>query len=588
MTYDFSDADIPLAVNIFDSAVKLEPDPMKAWMALSSDRDFLKLPSDLKAEIDFLFAYELRKSDVRPRAIELLDPELTLTRTRPMADTPIGALKLWSNICGQIQSPGLNALISDLLLTLGAEARPHHASRTIGFYVAASASNTLDASQASLMLLRANTLARTRKMVEESMVRAAMESVLENNVNDPSHAGPALMLLSAMVHTPRTGEFPTEKRVTIRRQITLVGEMSNLYVEECAELLRVLALNPSEREAANRWEVSQYLDYARIADHGMRQMSFAEQAAQLSIDYGLDDLKDEAVTFMQSIDQESMGWTTATVEGAFSKNVFRCNLQKYRRAHYWQHAVRIFLGGSAPSGNHAENIERAKRQGFSIRSMVTRVSFGSHGLPERTNADFLEDEVTRNEEYIIKFSAVLLANELEHIQTRYSVPSTDDVVAWLRDHLGSDPTLAAHFAESLTHHFKGEYSTSARLSIPLVELAARQLLQHLGHPLYRVQRGDSPGRFPALDEYVKVLIENDFDPDWIRTLRVALLSPGMNLRNRAAHGFQINFSEEESALLLRIAGLFCSMPIKPQELELREPLVNVRRKLRRRRGWIWA
>lgn len=66
----------------------------------------------------------------------------------------------------------------------------------------------------------------------------------------------------------------------------------------------------------------------------------------------------------------------------------------------------------------------------------------------------------------------------------------------------------------------------------------------------------------------------------------------MNLRNMAAHGFKFDFAPFEAALLIRVAGLFCAMPVG-KEIDadrsmLRDPLAAARRPLRRKLSWHWV
>ncbi|WP_104199260.1 hypothetical protein [Cryobacterium sp. Y29] len=172
--------------------------------------------------------------------------------------------------------------------------------------------------------------------------------------------------------------------------------------------------------------------------------------------------------------------------------------------------------------------------------------------------------------------------------------SIENVTAGLAVRYGADPELTLRFAEALDLFWKERHSDAARILIPLIEASARGLLLRLDVAIYRLERGNSSGHFPAMDFYVDKLEALDLDHDWIRALRVALLSPGSNMRNMrntAAHGFRFDFGASETAILLRLAGLFCALPAKVDAAELRDlpprPLEWLRRRLRRRLGWVW-
>lgn len=426
-------------------------------------------------------------------------------------------------------------------------------------------------------------------MTEESAVRASMRVQSEIFGDAPETRGPALTLLAALSANPRGGVVEADERQAMRKRLRAIGEGTSFLTDEAAKTLLRLADNEEELESDRRWHVQQYLTLANSEDNGMQKMHHAQAAADLASNYGLQDLKDAAVLIMQSVSHDSMGWKSVSHEVKMSKNAFRSHLRRYRRARDWNHALMTFLAGPSPSGDYEANKRNAARSAEgSIRALLTRTVFGTHGLPERTDGDFLEEEVIRAETVSLNLSATLLALELEFICDRFSPPEADHIANWMVCNLSADAAHAHLFAKSLALHWGGSYSESARLSVPLIESAARGLLRTLDEPLYRTQRGDSPGRFPAMDFYVDALARRDLDPDWVRALRTTLLSPGMNFRNLSAHGFMMEFSVQQSALLLRLAGLFCAMPFNAHEDVLEALPTVMRRRLRRRLGWVWS
>nr|WP_173051590.1 hypothetical protein [Arthrobacter sp. J3.40] len=561
---------------------------MKSWERLAVLEEYQLLGEDLRAEIDFLFVYELQEDLGGAGEVKLVESGLSLTATRPMSETPATAWRLWSHVSTVLRSPIFQAQIADILLTAKVQTKPEHAASTIAWYLKVSEIVEISAQEIALALGRANTIARSRGMAEEVSVRAAMH--LRSEAFGDSHAtsGPALTLLAALSVPPRGGVFEPNEREAVRRRLLAVGESTSTFIDEIGKTLARLADNAVELERARRWHVEQYLMLANSADHGMRKMYHAQTAADLASKYGLQDLKDAAVLVMQSVDHDSMGWETVATEGTMSRNVFRAYLRRYRRARNWGHALMVFLAGPSPSGDRQSNIRSAEHAAAgSIRAFATRTVFGTHGLPERTNDEFMDEEIIRAETMMLGTTAVLLNLELEHVRDRFSPPDADLIANWMVEKLSAEATLARQFANALVLHWDGRFSESARLSIPLLESAARGLLLTLDEPLYRIQQGKSPGRFPALDFYVDALSDRNLDPDWVRALRVTLLSPGMNLRNLAAHGFQMDFSANESALLLRLAGLFCAMPIAMSQDSLESQPVVARKRLRRRLGWVW-
>ncbi|WP_105034137.1 hypothetical protein [Cryobacterium aureum] len=589
MAYEFDPSHVQVIASLLDRNVRPEDDLMSVWERLWGDEAYKDLDEGLRIETDFLFTCELEENFESAGEVRLVESGLPITATRPMLASPASAWTLWSEVGAILLNPLLAAHIADMLFTARVQTTPVHAASTIELYLQFAELGEDLGHLAALSLARANYIARSRGMAEEGLVRAAMHRRLDTLSNTSTTIGPALTLLAALSAPPRSGEFEPAERESMRNQIIALGDSSAAFVDEVARTMFRLSEGPTELAASRRWHVMQYLMFAESDDHGMRKMHHAQTAEKLATSYGLPDLKDAAVLIMQSVTQDSMGWKTAAVEIPVPKNAFRAHLRKYRRARSWNHALMVFFAGKSPSGDHAVNIKAAERAATgSIRALVSQTVYGAHGLPERTDVDFMVEEVARTETIALDVSAILLALELDYVRDRFFPPPAPQIAAWIMDCFLADETLAEHFSESVTLHWAGRFSDSARLSIPLIERAARDLLLKLDAPLYRPQRGESQGRFPAMDYYVETLANQDLDPDWVRALRLTLLSTGMNLRNLSAHGFVLTFSENQSALLLRLAGLFCTMPIGVDKSDLHAPTTWSRLRLRRRFGWVWS
>ncbi len=591
MAYEFDPAHVPVVAELLDRAATTAEDPMGAWQTLWGEAEFQALDPAIRAEIDFLFTYELQEDFESAGEVKLVESGLTMTATRPLSGTPTDAWVLWNEVLTGLRSAMIGAHVADALLSSRTVTTQVHASATIALYLKASEETHVSAHHIALSLTRANDIVRSRRMNDEQALRATMLSRASEHGANPATMGPTLTLLSALSTPPRTGGYEAGERESVQRLLLAFDSSILTFIDEVAKSLARVAEGPDELQAARRWHVDQYLASANASDNGMLKMHHAQTAAGLAQSFGLADLQDLAVRLMQSVDQESMGWQTSEVEIAMSKNHLRAHLRRYRGARNWQHALSIFLASSSPSGSHEANVKSAENAARgSIRSVISRTMFGAHGLPERSNGDFMSEEVDRTETIALGSAGILLALELEHIHERFGPPGAQEVGLWMQDRFAIDADLAARFAETLEQHWAGRYSDAVRVSIPLIESAARGLLLRLDEALYRTQRGESPGRFPAMDFYVEALAKQGLDDDWVRALRITLLSPGMNMRNLAAHGFRLVFSEGESALVLRLAGLFCSMPIGVDGGEIPRPLTSARRRLRRRLRlrWVWT
>lgn len=587
--YEFDQSHPAVVAALLDRLASAREDLLDVWERLWLDDEYKLLDDALRAEIDFLFAYELREEYGSAGVVTLEESTYALTATRPMSGTPAAAWALWTEVNLCLQNPLVGAHVADVLLSSRTCTSPDHAVTTIKSYVSVATDGEVSPQHAALSLARANSIARSRSMDEELAVRTTMLQLSETFADHPDKSGPALTLLATLSVPPRGGTFREGEREDLQRRLFAHGDSYFSLVNEVFKTLARLAADPSALAIARQWQVNQYLALAEAEDQGMRKMHHAQTAADLADSYGLSDLKGSAIRIMQSIDHDSMGWQSIAVDAPLSKNAFRAHLRRYRRARDWEYALAVFLTSGSPSGDHEANVRLAERTAVgSIRALASRTTYGTHGLPERSNGDFLDEEVVRNESFRLNFSGILLAHELEFVRDRFLPPSTRHIADWMAASFLVDVSLVEHFSESLALHWAGKFSDSARLSIPLIESAARALLLRLDEPLYRTQRGDSPGKFPTMDFYLEALAKRGLDPDWARALRVTLLSPGMNLRNRFAHGFDLSFTETQSALLLRLAGLICSMPVELDASDLQGPADFSRGRLRRRLGWVWS
>lgn len=151
-------------------------------------------------------------------------------------------------------------------------------------------------------------------------------------------------------------------------------------------------------------------------------------------------------------------------------------------------------------------------------------------------------------------NGTVLAGALSIIGSQGGSLSEETLSAFLlSDNL--DEPLTTAFSHALMLFFDGQTGDAGLVAFPIVEAAARGALLLLNEPLYRLEAGQGPGHFPALDVYIQALEDRGLDEDWLRTLRIVLTPDGLNLRNETAHGHKLSYTAVESALMLRIAGM---------------------------------
>lgn len=590
--YEFEEGDGELVAGILDRLGTHIDDPVALSLACYQDPQFAGMSVPLQSETTTLLGFELddESTDGSVHLTPVTGPRSGL-EVRAIQEASEQSHALWRSILAHAQLPLVSALLCDALLTARAESGVEHAARTVNHYIAVCNDESVDDLHRGFAIARANTIARRRQMTQEESVRAAALAFSELEVRAEVPDGIVARVLLPLSVAPKTYIATDGERAQIRSILDLAASLyqNPSSADWIADCRRNLATNNAEHLDATRQQLAQYIATAESEEVGFRKMHWASAAADLAGRYGDTESRDRAIQLMQTIQTESLGWKVQESTLRLPVSVLRRHLRRYKHAVDWRQGLQIFLGSTSPSGDHEQNKASSRlASAGSIRRLVSRITFGSHGLPEREGGDFDEEELVRTEQLIIGSNGICLDLELREIEQRFGRPSEPEITSWMSATFGCDHEHARQFAHALHLHWEESASDSARVSIPLVEAGARRLLLLLNEPIYRLERGSSPGRFPAMDFYIDKLEELELDPDWASALRTALLSPGANARNMAAHGFKFDFTPSEAAVLIRLAGLFCAMPIRG-EIEadrsaLRAPLPPNRPP---RRRWRW-
>jgi hypothetical protein len=589
LDYVFEPQDVADVLAIAESPALTASDPLALALAIH-DRE-KELRDELALELQVVLSYELEEDDNRPGSVELQARgfELPGLSLRELSEAPPDAHILWTGLLDATAAPLLAAQLADVLLMSRANSMPEHAERTINLYLAAGMANAPDRFHRTLCLMRASTITRTRSMhAAETRTRAVIIEAARASLEAESQAGITMRLLESLSVEPRAGWDPAE----LAEVSSLLDRAAGMYrdphnADAVGACRRRLARDESERLAASHAQIDTYMAVIAQENNGILKMHWAEKAAELAARFQLPDRQAEAIRIMQNIPRDSMGWKVIESSVRIPRSALRHTVRKYRAVRGWRQAIATFLTSDSPIGSHEQNRKQSKEASRgSLRSLFGRSTFGVHGMPERTGTDFDKEELDRFETIVLRGRGMVLELELAEIGRRFGVIEHDELVAALMQLGGGDQGLAEAYADALNAHLRHEYSDSARLAIPLVEAGMRGLLLELNEPIYRVERGSSPGRFPAMDFYVDRLGALGLDIDWSRAIRIALLNEGTNMRNLFAHGYKLSFTAEESAIILRLAGLFVAMPIRGTEA-LADPVEAPRRKLRRRLGWIY-
>lgn len=567
-------------------------DPMSLALALLEAGKKPPVREELWAELQIALGYELDEQDDKPGAIEFHGEGYSLLGLglRSIQDASDDSRQLWQGLFDKSEAPILRAQFGDLILTSRVDSSPSHAQRTISAYIETSEQSRVDSLHATFAIMRANHLARSRNMSEaESSIRESVQRMAGRSLDSGSPPGIVLRLLDVLSVAPRSGLGDDERAEILGLLDRAEGAFSEpSAADSIADARRRLASDDVQRADATRRQFQAYMRAARESSDGFLQMHWAKYAAELATKHGDQELRDEAIRYMQAIPPENMGWKVFESSVHIPRNALRLHLRRYKAARDWRRAIALFLAGGSPTGSHEHNIElNRKLSRGRLVSLFSRTVYGRHGLPERTGGDFETGELHRLESFAIQNQGILLSLELDEIRRRFGPVDSGDLAAWLASAWDTDPEYAQSFAEALGLYWRGDPGSAARLSIPLCESGLRRLLLTLDEPVYRLEQGKSPGKFPSMDFYLGRLEKLDLDIDWVRAFRAEFLNEGLNVRNLFAHGFKLAFSKEEAAVTIRLAGLFIGLSTLADE-NLATPSEPARRRLRRRLGWIYT
>ena len=592
--YAFDTADIASVSAQLDAASVECATPTDVGLGFHELAGGAAVRGELLLELDFLFNYELDEDDSTPPKVTLGSDSYSAVGlpVRPFALASDEVHKLWVGLEGAVAHPLVRAHLSDVLLSSRLDTSQARAELTINKYLELAEIDHVDAFHRVLGMLRANTISRQRKLPIEKDIRSAMIDLAIQEMKGRQMPGITLRLLEAASQQPASSARVASETDRIYGALAVADTLysDHFGVDAIATCRLLLAENEAQRYEARRLQALAYLKRSREADPPLK-MSLAEETARLAKKYGVNDVHDEAIKVMQSVTFDDMDWHVSESEHSIPKGAIRAHLRRYKMAFGWRQAVDIFAAGAAPSGSHKRNKRTsASTSKNSLLSLISRKTFAVHGMPERTGRDFEAENLVKTEQYALAVYGSLLVYELKHIHARFG--PIDEVR--LKEHLMDGPVASAELSASVAHaiaqFWDGSYSDAARTAIPTIEAGARALLLLLDQAVYRVELGESPGRFPAMDFYIDKLEALGFDIDWARSVRTMLLSPGNNIRNLAAHGFRPNFSDVEAAVLIRLALLFARLGGERTDLQesLTEPTRNSRNRLRRRLGWVWA
>ena len=240
---------------------------------------------------------------------------------------------------------------------------------------------------------------------------------------------------------------------------------------------RRFAKSPAERQAAGEKHVRTYLR-PDDPDHGVRRIWELTTAANLAERYELPHLRQQAISSLQARRNHALGGGTLGPSVSLPSWLLVNKLQSYRRARDWRQGLKKWLGTEAPTGSWADNQQRYGQTKRGLLSLVTRITIGRHGLPERSRsgpeARALDDLHTAERD-LAMMNGTVLAAALSIIGSQGGSLSQETLSAFLLSDNMDEPLTMA-FSHALMLFFDGRTSDAGLVAFPIVEAAARGAL----------------------------------------------------------------------------------------------------------------
>ncbi len=562
--YQHDAARVPALARVADAACEGVTDPHEAGLrveALAAQADpRVDRPGAMALCSTFMYVIRVASVEAQPDArLEPLDGLSLL----PVALREAGddLRRLWLELADEVQHPVARARCWDIVFTLQLMRNRRDAGERAARAYLDAAATTLSRRHKADGLLRAWTMARLVGLTDlTDEITTAMMVLAEGAVTHQEDPYAAITVLGALIAppprgTPRTADPAVDdlldRALTTYPQIHIIKNFSVL-------VRRSAGSGTPRAERASRYEVGAMLAEADAATNPMIIRSLFNDAAAAARRLGLTDLEHGAIARLQAA--PPLSWESAAYAITMPAAFFDYYLPGFSAAADWRHALAVWLHTGPPSGSRHVN-EATARQLLQTsvihRLLATTVLFRDGDLPARTlssDDDIFNRELVHVETRYMDMNGRFLARALHQIRERFGIPSRDDLEAFLLG-FGAAPTLVTALATALQLYWVDEYDASVHLVVPKVEAAARALLLALNEPLYRAAVGDAGGQFPGLGSLLPLLLDNDFDPDWERFLRIFLLNDGSNVRNLVAHGFTDSVGPVEAALALRASAL---------------------------------
>ncbi len=270
------------------------------------------------------------------------------------------------------------------------------------------------------------------------------------------------------------------------------------------------------------------------------------------------DLIAVAIAQLQEMNPDELGFQRISASVHTGREEIEQLIAPVAEAPSWQEALEQFAAFGPLSGlvddNRATVAEHARIFPLSQLMPPHLYRDGLPRLEPATDEERAEYHLSQQEGQRIAAMGPFAAMALRRIVDRHGLPTEAALVEYLAAQPLVDTGLAGALARSLLRYWVGDYEGAAFTAAPRIERLVRNLVLTLNEPIYRLQAGQTPGKFPGLGTLLPILRDQQMNLSWWRFIYTLCVNPaGFNLRSDIAHGAINSLSDWPAALLLQAA-----------------------------------
>ena len=479
---------------------------------------------------------------------------------------------VWRDLASLVALPAIKARLHDLLwVTERGPNRHRHAKSAIKNYLTVatpspgadlSVEQRLESVDALLRALELSRLVGARKLVERVCARAVefLASELEDE-DARSRPGIWMRLLDLLISLGAEACPPHIGEYLVRAHELATSPDIRLSLFQMEE--RLARGRPAEIDRIQQAEAEMFISHAQH-ENGLSRVHWLTQALEIARGRRWGARTEARIRReLQQIDPDSYNWQEIKSDIRIPAETAESFVESIASGDRVETALArfAFVGGS-PVGNRQEServVDEHARK-FVFLNLTNRSAFDEYGHPIRhaeTDESKRELDILAHAARGIQWDALFRGLALNRIGERYAPDRATLTNFFLTELI--DREQADAFARAFEHYWAERPDEAILVAIPRIEAVFRKLLEAKGGVIYDPPRGDLPGGVKGLGAVLRDLagLAVAQMTDWWRFYRIALTeaTPGLNLRNRYAHGLAATATKEDAAVVLRICVL---------------------------------